>query len=1251
MANRVASILCLWIWIFSVETPAKVPNSPILLPPVAEDDKQRYLCTALLNGTEGDNEGLDLIRKSVDKGMNAVMVTVQWSYVHPTVDAPANWKQFDNQVNLCKELGVKIFFRITLERHAPRVPGFFSDDDQIKDERGRIHVGSPSMGSQAAMTKGLGFVKEVVERYKNLQAEGHVLCVAVTTTPTQEAGYHFEQKDEKGNPYVTNYDFSTPMVQGYQTWLKDRYGSLKTLNETWRSDYSDFSNIQPVTSDFPHPEQKQNTDWYVYRHVVLKKFLDDVSRVIKATDPNYKVINDFGSVYDGLSVRRVTFAFKDLAKNVDGTKCNDSEDFPHFFSADLMRSNMAPDKWVMNEAFRLNSTPQPVMISMVNQHFQAGCKLVNLVISTLEDIDWFVPTIESVQRNRWLTTPLTTIVPVQSMTVKLSDLVIKSNYGLAGYSAEWNSKKNDGPVNVKLIEDLLGETSNNNKAPVSQQPFDSFTTTATFPVSRLLPDGLFTDPDDTTPLAYEMIDLPAGMSLDGKTLTGAPLQAGQFTVTLKAIDDYGASATSQFTITVKAAQQISVDVYSGGSFQSQNFVRPLKTKDGFDVNSTRFLVNFLAKPNGVVEAVRMELSGPIQQTQIETDAPFGLFGDNGGIKLELGTYSLLVETYNSADMTAESGLGRAVFNFVVEDRKNNVPPIVRNPIPDQKVKLNGFLEYMIPPTIFQDVDGDGITLSTTGLPPGMKAREDGWYFSGMPTQSGNFLVTVEATDGKGATAYVQFTIFVIAPLRPPIVLKTIADQVAVFGQNYAYPVPLNIFQDPDGYIVRLAVSGLPAGLSFLNGAIMGRPETIGTYEIEVKVFDNDAMTVTTKFKLVVKLTNVNLAPEAQAKLADQQATVGTVFSYTLPTLLFKDPEGKAVALEAINLPAGLTLTKNTITGIPTLGGIYVATIRGRDPEMAYTDVSFALTVRLPNGNLPPTVIQTIADQIAKVGVPFSFDVPLNGFKDPDGILVSLYVRNPPPGLTYRSGMLSGTPTQAGKFTVTVGVYDNQGASVEDYFVVKVIDVSSPEIEFTLVKSGDDESRKVIQILEDEDRVVADNLPYFVNIFAKSKNAADQIRFEMQGPVTMSNTDGGTPFGLYDDYGGFRPLAGAYSLTATAYRNGKAVGERTIRFNLTRNAGRQAAQTLLDLTEPESWVAYPNPFDETIMLTVPDQYKPSATTFAIISLQGQKAEVSWVFWTGFHAELNLAPLQLHKGAYILQIQHPGLPIKNIKVMKE
>ena len=201
---------------------------------------------------------------------------------------------------------------------------------------------------------------------------------------------------------------------------------------------------------------------------------------------------------------------------------------------------------------------------------------------------------------------------------------------------------------------------NNNKAPVSQQPFNSFTTTATFPVSRILPDGLFTDSDDTTPLAYEMIDLPAGMVLDGKILTGAPLQAGLFVVTLKAIDDYGASATSQFTITVKPAQEIGVDVYSGGSFQSQNFVRPLKTKDGFDVNSTRFLTNFLAKPNGAAKVVKMVLSGPVQQTQIETDAPFGLFGDNGGVKLEVGQYELVVETYNSADMTAESGLGRAV---------------------------------------------------------------------------------------------------------------------------------------------------------------------------------------------------------------------------------------------------------------------------------------------------------------------------------------------------------------------------------------------------------------------------------------------------------------------------------------------------------------------------------------------------------------------------------------------------------------
>jgi Beta-galactosidase/Putative Ig domain len=1234
-------------WLLAGKSSANVPTSPTIgseNPAVVmtDDNGQRYLCMALLNIIEGDDWGVDIIKEGAKKGANAVMITVRWDVVEKTPTSEPYWTQFDNQMRA----GIKVFLRIHLHRVWLR-RGFWDDAASPRDHNGRTNIDMFSMAHQPTVDKALAFAKRVADRYRYIQNEGRMLCVGVTTTPTQEAGYHFNNVDENGNYYDTGYDYSDSMKEQFRQWLKGRYGEVKKLNEAWQSDYSDFDGIQPPRLFYVDSKGRPFADWYVFRHVILKKFLDAAARTIRSSDPAYKVINDFGSVFDGMSQSRTTFAFKNLAENADGTKINDAHDYAHLFSGDLLRSNTPANKWIMNEVFKENFSTHSGIIGEIEEHFRSGCKLVNFVVGK-DDIGWYTPVIENIASN-WLNKPMQPIETKQSMTIKLSDLV-KRGSGLS--VEEWHRKKQEGPVYIKLVEDLLGDIdASTNQAPFVVKPFADFATVASFPMERKLDNDLFKDLDDTTPLAYEMSGLPAGLSFDGQNIKGTPTATGTFKITLKATDDAGASAESQFTITITETQKIKVIMYAmTAQRQLASYVRPVRDRDIYHVKQIEFLANFLVEPDANIKAVKFEINGPIQHTQTEIEAPFLLFGDNGGHVLPAGKYTITAEVYNSTEMAAEHRLGREVITFTVDDKKNNEPPQVVNPIPNQKVRINGYFNYTIPGNTFKDNDGTIASVKVSGLPDGMLSSPDGWKIDGTPTKLGTYTIKVLATDNENANALTEFTLQVTPPLQTPVVLIGLPDQAAVVNQPFNYAVPFSIFRDPDGFVARVTVRGLPNGLSYQNGVITGRPAALGSYLVVVRAIDNDGLWVETTFRLTTKITNSNLAPVAVATLANQQAVVAQPFSYTLPQPLFRDPEGQTMTLTAAGLPAGLSLTNGVIAGTPTLGGVFTVSLRATDTFGGIAEVSFNINIGLANGNFPPSVIKNIGDQEAAVGVPYSFEIPIANFRDSDGFIVSIYVRGLPAGLTYQSGVISGTPTKAGNFTITVGVFDNRGAAAEDYFTLKVNGTPPAMFDYSLMRAGDDATRRLIQALKNEDKIVMTGLPAFLNIFAQPKVAADRVTFELDGPLNVTNTDGGSPFGLFDDYGGFSALAGSYVLKTTAFKDSKLVAEQTIRFEFVRNM-RQGVLEEEVLPEAEDWVAFPNPMDETVMVNIPNAYEPARTNFSITDLQGKKWDINWVLWNDHRVELNLSPFGLEKGVYILQITNPDFPLKALKIFKK
>lgn len=95
----------------------------------------------------------------------------------------------------------------------------------------------------------------------------------------------------------------------------------------------------------------------------------------------------------------------------------------------------------------------------------------------------------------------------------------------------------------------------------------------------------------------------------------------------------------------------------------------------------------------------------------------------------------------------------------------------------------------------------------------------------------------------------------------------------------------------------------------------------------------------------------------------------------------------------------------------------------------------------PPTNVAPVVSNANSDQDAVIGADFTYDATQNGatFSDADGDALTYNVTYSPNanGLSDDNGVLSGTPTQSGTFTITITANDGNGGQVSDSFDITV----------------------------------------------------------------------------------------------------------------------------------------------------------------------------------------------------------------------
>jgi hypothetical protein len=328
-----------------------------------------------------------------------------------------------------------------------------------------------------------------------------------------------------------------------------------------------------------------------------------------------------------------------------------------------------------------------------------------------------------------------------------------------------------------------------------------------------------------------------------------------------------------------------------------------------------------------------------------------------------------------------------------------------------------------------------------GLPPGLSMSSSG-LVRGTPTAAAKtepWMTVHDLTAPEGGYPWCggdnkserQFVFQVVAGLS----IQTQTVPGGTVGQPYSQTLTAlsvtntNPVQGSPAAATWSVQSGtLPAGVTLSgSGVLSGTPTTEGSYTFVVRAVGGGGASDTETETLVVRRPIVIVSPFAQPPAP--KAEVGVPFTAQHTASGGQGTFTWSIAPGA--LPAGLALAADgTISGTPTLAGRFVFTLTVTDRESRTARVNATLVVA------PKLAIKTLKLLPAKVGRAYRGKVAKIG-----GVAPTVWtVRGKlPKGLKFapKLGLFLGTPSQAGKFRVTVQAVDGLGAKAQKILTLTV----------------------------------------------------------------------------------------------------------------------------------------------------------------------------------------------------------------------
>ena len=287
---------------------------------------------------------------------------------------------------------------------------------------------------------------------------------------------------------------------------------------------------------------------------------------------------------------------------------------------------------------------------------------------------------------------------------------------------------------------------------------------------------------------------------------------------------------------------------------------------------------------------------------------------------------------------------------------------------------------------------------------------------------------VLAKDKAGNTRSSGIATFTV-DINPPVITSPLTAQ-ATEDELFSYTATAT---DPDGDPLTFSFENYSPWLSPSGNTIRGTPtEGILSGSFKINVTDG-IFTVSQVVQITV--TPVNDPPQITSPSA-VPAIEDVLFTYTATAT---DPEGDPITFTFSNYPSWLSVSGNTISGIPK-EGTPNATFRVTASDGQLSS-SILVSVLVQSVNDPPVI--TSPDSVsATEDIPFSYTATA---EDPDGDPLTYTFENYPSWLSVSGNTIQGTPREGTpsttfKVTVTDGIL-----SVSKTVKLTVIAVNDPPV--------------------------------------------------------------------------------------------------------------------------------------------------------------------------------------------------------------
>ena len=513
--------------------------------------------------------------------------------------------------------------------------------------------------------------------------------------------------------------------------------------------------------------------------------------------------------------------------------------------------------------------------------------------------------------------------------------------------------------------------------------------------------------------AYSVVGLPSGLILTGNTISGTPT---------------GAGSTGSFTVTATSTPLGCI----GSTTYNYTIIAPFVCNPvittppsgfrNYTVGTAIMPINFSATGGVTGATYTYVVTGLPAWATLIGNTITGTPPTTGG-----GSFTI------TATSTPGNCIGSSTINYNVTGASLCVTPVIVTPASSSPTYTVG---TPITNIVFSATGGPAGTPTYTyaligTLPFGLTLV--GNTISGIPTTSGTGTFTIRAIASVGgcfSTSTFNYTVNPnLACVTPVVVTPAISTPIYTVGTSIT-PITFSAAGGPVGtptYTYAVTSGTLPAGITLVGGVLSGTASTVGFGSFVITATSSPSgCTGTSTFNY-----NVVANPSCPTAVSITPAT--TTFAYIQNTAITNivlsatgGPAGSPTYTYAVSagaLPAGVTLTGNTISGTPTTvgNGTFVISATASTGGCTGT-VTYNYTV----GSICQTsvVISPIGFATTYTAGTAITNITLTASGGPAGATTYAYAISAgalPAGVTLVGNVISGTPTTptaTGTFTVS-----------------------------------------------------------------------------------------------------------------------------------------------------------------------------------------------------------------------------------------